>query len=399
MQNISEEEKNFLMSEAQLTFIKIIDNRKNIIFKVIDSNKNKRAIKRIDKVNFKKLEMDISLKEEFNFKGIIRIHNHFFFKRYHYLVYDYYKLTLKKAIQILNGSLSSQISERHVFSIKQSWSRQLCEICKKLQDNNVLHRDLKPQNILMSSAKILTAEIVLIDFGSCTDNIEHSDSQYMSLKYCAPELLDSDKSTSKSDVWSYGQIIYKIFTNKIVDNKSSEEQIMTELRESCKNYNLFNMLRRCLTHFEKRASFNELLSFPILTDTVILNSNDPCKKIKSKLSQASCTILFLKHKQPKLLRKFWVESIHHPVLFYVQLYFKKKFEKLLHKYASQVSGSLLKVIEQKIIQFTLPNNCEANIDCLEHLINLYEDCESIDKNEKGLLKVLKSALNSINNPN
>ena len=53
MQNISEEEKNFLMSEAQLTFIKIIDNRKNIIFKVIDSNKNKSAIKRIDKVNFK----------------------------------------------------------------------------------------------------------------------------------------------------------------------------------------------------------------------------------------------------------------------------------------------------------------------------------------------------------
>ena len=86
---------------------------------------------------------------------------------------------------------------------------------------NILHRDLKPLNILLKSKKTITDSIKIADFGLSTNNPEYGfyqklDGKMGTLLYMAPELLDNNKGHDKSvDIWASGVIMYNVlFANK-----------------------------------------------------------------------------------------------------------------------------------------------------------------------------------------
>ena len=85
-------------------------------------------------------------------------------------------------------------------------------------DNEVLHLDLKPQNIFLKSED----QIKLGDFGACMDIgmekkylMEESDGKMKSSHYMAPELYkDPPQASSKCDIWSLGCIMYELIALK-----------------------------------------------------------------------------------------------------------------------------------------------------------------------------------------
>jgi len=156
------------------------------------------------------------------------------------------------------------------------------------------------------------------------------------------------------------------------------------------------MLDKCFAHHWERPSFNQLFCFGFFHDTVILNNNNNCDLVKLKIVQAARIVQLLKNSKPRILRKIWVESVHRPVHYCVHLYYKREFENFLKKYSSDLTGYLVKTLEQKILQFSSPMD---DIRCVEHLIHLYEDHEITDENDIELLEVLKATLDSFNNPN
>lgn len=104
--------------------------------------------------------------------------------------------------------------------------RIFCDVCQavsRLHHNkpNVIHRDLKVENILISDS----GHYVLCDFGSSTiknvhpatcssiAEVEEEIKKYTTLAYRSPEMIDlySGKSiTVKSDIWALGCLLYKI---------------------------------------------------------------------------------------------------------------------------------------------------------------------------------------------
>jgi serine/threonine protein kinase len=83
-----------------------------------------------------------------------------------------------------------------------------------LHNNNIVHRDLAARNILLSEV----GEPKVSDFGMSrlVDNDDGNTTKATvgPLKWMAPESLRSREYSKKSDVWSFGVVVWEIVTRQ-----------------------------------------------------------------------------------------------------------------------------------------------------------------------------------------
>ncbi|KAL4500532.1 hypothetical protein ABPG72_002956 [Tetrahymena utriculariae] len=103
----------------------------------------------------------------------------------------------------------SNIPEEQILN----WLLQLSLALNYVHNKNIIHRDIKAQNVFLSSNNI----VKLADFGiarilSCTK--DKAQTFIGTPYYLAPELVNSDPYTTKADIWSLGVLIYHLCTLK-----------------------------------------------------------------------------------------------------------------------------------------------------------------------------------------
>uniref|UniRef100_A0A8D0LCK1 Serine/threonine-protein kinase 17B n=1 Tax=Sphenodon punctatus TaxID=8508 RepID=A0A8D0LCK1_SPHPU len=93
--------------------------------------------------------------------------------------------------------------------------RQILEGVCYLHQNNIVHLDLKPQNILLSSLSPL-GDVKIVDFGMSrkVENTSELREIVGTPEYQAPEVLNYDPITSATDIWSIGVIAYMLLTHE-----------------------------------------------------------------------------------------------------------------------------------------------------------------------------------------
>ncbi|KAL4657785.1 serine/threonine-protein kinase 17A-like [Arapaima gigas] len=92
-------------------------------------------------------------------------------------------------------------------------ARQILTGVAGLHRNNVVHLDLKPQNILLTSSRPL-GDIRIVDFGlsRCVDSVEEVREILGTPEYVAPEVLNYEPISTATDMWSIGVLIYVMLT-------------------------------------------------------------------------------------------------------------------------------------------------------------------------------------------
>ena len=92
-------------------------------------------------------------------------------------------------------------------------ARQLVSALHYLHTNRVIHRDMKPQNVLVGANKV----VKLCDFGFAR-SIRSQSMVMTSIKgtplYMAPELVQEQPYNHTVDLWSLGVILYELFVGK-----------------------------------------------------------------------------------------------------------------------------------------------------------------------------------------
>lgn len=135
----------------------------------------------------------------------------------HYIVMEYIRgKTLKQLIH-KRGAL---LIQEAVDIMKQLVSA-TCEAHKK----GIIHRDIKPQNVLVKD----DGTIKMVDFGIALAHdamqLTQTDSVMGSVHYLAPELARGENATFQSDIYSLGIVFYELLSGEVPFHGDSPVQI------------------------------------------------------------------------------------------------------------------------------------------------------------------------------
>ncbi|ORC86183.1 protein kinase [Trypanosoma theileri] len=195
--------------------------------------------------------------------------------------------------------------------VVQRIAKQLVQALHYLHSNRIMHRDMKPQNILIGQ----NGSVKLADFGFAR-SMSYNTMVLTSIKgtplYMAPELVQEQPYNHSADLWSLGCILYELFygkppfytnhlyklINQIVnDPVKFEEPISPDFK---------SLLRGLLTKsFSARLNWPHLLNHPF----VAISEEDgkwqmPIKQhdleMKERMDRLEC---FRLHAQPNRVYK------------------------------------------------------------------------------------------------
>ena len=138
--------------------------------------------------------------------------------------------------------------------------RQLLDVISYLHSHQVLHLDLKPDNILLTR---INNDVKLIDLGCCyTDTF--TDTQGHTRTYAAPEQLNGGTADERTDIYAIGKLLEQL-PNRYIYNKVIGR--CTE-NDPAKRYQSINELRAAV--FRRSAFLRPLLIIAVLSVIAVI---------------------------------------------------------------------------------------------------------------------------------
>lgn len=166
---------------------------------------------------------EISLMKELKHENIVRLYD---------VIHTENKLTL--VFEFMDNDLKKYMDSRAVGNTPQGlalplvkyFEWQLLQGVAFCHENRILHRDLKPQNLLINNK----GQLKLGDFGLARAfgiPVNTFSSEVVTLWYRAPDVLMGSRTYSTSiDIWSCGCILVEMITGKpLFPGTSDEEQL------------------------------------------------------------------------------------------------------------------------------------------------------------------------------
>ena len=133
------------------------------------------------------------------------------------------------------GELKHYLYEKGPLPEDEAYSiiLQIVEAVRQCHNSNIIHRDLKLENILFSD--FTHSRVKIVDFGIAGMFVRAglgSKANAGSLRYMAPEILNEvgTSSTPALDIWSIGVIIYALLTKRMPFRGSTREEVIENIQ-------------------------------------------------------------------------------------------------------------------------------------------------------------------------
>lgn len=138
---------------------------------------------------------------------------------------------------------------------------QICLGLKYCHDMNIIHRDIKPQNILVQ-IKSYGIHVKIADFGLAIQQLlpKNLSLNIVSLWYRAPEILLDFNYDCKIDIWALGCVFYELSTKSVLFPGTPETQLKVILHELHKINKVDKFVKKMLKlNPDKRFTAEQLL--------------------------------------------------------------------------------------------------------------------------------------------
>ncbi|KAK0670604.1 Serine/threonine-protein kinase ATG1 [Cercophora samala] len=224
-------------------------------------------------------------------------------------------LFIKKREKLITHSATHDIARRYPIEhnqglhevITRHFLKQLASALKFLREGNFVHRDVKPQNLLLlpsplfrethkSAKQILSASydslipaaglpslpmLKLADFGFARvlPSTSLAETLCGSPLYMAPEILRYERYDAKADLWSVGTVLYEMATGRPPFRAGNHVELLRKIeaaedqvrfpRESVVSPELKSLIRALLKRNPvERISFADFFNHPVITGPI-----------------------------------------------------------------------------------------------------------------------------------
>ncbi|MCJ8731821.1 hypothetical protein PDJAM_G00204000 [Pangasius djambal] len=205
----------------------------------------------------------------------VRLFRHFYHKQHLCLVFEPLSMNLREVLKKYGKDVGL-----HIKAVR-SYSQQLFLALKLLKRCNILHADIKPDNILVNESKTI---LKLCDFGSASHIAENDITPYLvSRFYRAPEIIIGKPYDYGIDMWSVGCTLYELYTGKILFPGKTNNH-MLKLAMDLKGKMPNKMIRKGLfkdQHFDQNLNFlyTELDKVTEREKVTVMSSINPTKDL------------------------------------------------------------------------------------------------------------------------
>ncbi|KAF9995638.1 U4/U6 small nuclear ribonucleoprotein prp4 [Entomortierella chlamydospora] len=214
-----------------------------------------------------------------NRKHIIRLLRHFDHRGHLCLVFESLSMNLREVLKKFGKDVGLNINAVRIYA------QQLFLALSLLRKSNILHADIKPDNILVNEAKNV---LKLCDLGSASDTSENEITPYLvSRFYRAPEIILGLPYDPALDMWSIGCTLYELFTGKILFSGRSNNQMLKHMMDLKGPFSK-KMIRKgqfYLNHFDEDCNFLSVEVEKVTQKDVIrtIQISKPTKDLKTRL--------------------------------------------------------------------------------------------------------------------
>ncbi len=127
------------------------------------------------------------------------------------------KVRVDEGISLDTGELESNSIGEIPIELAVDWGRQLAEALDYLHSKGIIHRDLKPENVLVASS----GSLKVMDFGTALMagarrlTWKHVSEGLGTPDYMSPEQVQGERGDARSDIYSWGVVMYEMLTGKV----------------------------------------------------------------------------------------------------------------------------------------------------------------------------------------
>jgi eukaryotic-like serine/threonine-protein kinase len=225
-------------------------------------------------------------------------------------------------MEVVRGkTLKQLISQRGAMDKEEALAimKQLIAAISEAHRKNIIHRDIKPQNVLVKD----DGTVKITDFGIALAQdamqLTQTDAVMGSVHYLAPECARGEAASNQSDVYSLGIVLYELLRGEVPFNGDAPVQIAIKhmreeipsirefnptlpqsleniiLRSTAKNKNLRYLsskdmaddLQTCLTNARAKEAKVVLIDDDVDSSTIVINqvsAAEPVIETKSTLA-------------------------------------------------------------------------------------------------------------------
>ncbi|KAL8698570.1 MAG: hypothetical protein Q9201_006502 [Fulgogasparrea decipioides] len=212
-------------------------------------------------------------------KHVVRLERIFEHKGHLCMVFENLSINLREVLKKFGRDVGINLKAVRAYAQQMFLGLSLLRKC------NVLHADLKPDNVLVNGSRNV---LKICDLGSASDASENEITPYLvSRFYRAPEIILGMPYDFGIDVWSIGCTLFELYTGKILFTGRSNNQMLRAIME-CRGKFSHKILRKAefgRQHFDDLLNFRSVEKDKLTGKDVvrILNFTKPPRDLRSRL--------------------------------------------------------------------------------------------------------------------
>ncbi|MCJ1473755.1 U4/U6 small nuclear ribonucleoprotein prp4 [Lambiella insularis] len=210
---------------------------------------------------------------------MIRLETYFEHKGHLCMVFENLSINLREVLKKFGRDVGINLKAVRAYAQQMFLGLRLLRKCE------ILHADLKPDNVLVNESRNF---LKVCDLGSASDASENEITPYLvSRFYRAPEIILGMPYDYAIDMWSIGCTLFELYTGKILFTGRTNNQMLRSIME-CRGKFSHKTLRKAQfagLHFDDLLNFRSVETDKLSGKDVvrILNYTKPTRDLRTRL--------------------------------------------------------------------------------------------------------------------